>query len=1522
MSQDGPVIEAFMPFDVLQEKPNPEPFPTYEPNKTPEEGVFFESLIQEFTDSAKSLDRNMVLERLQTNGFLVRPCDANTPMSDIVPQKSPSLENDWNVIQQPEKDDGVLVDYPNEKGQKINEKIILEEEVDKTLEIEKEYEELSREKNVSMPKEQSYNDDKVHQELLFDDKTIFIVCNEKKEQKAPGKEPSETIPKDRVPEFVALAKIQDWRQKLCNDFEAPFMLDDIEWKSVDHFLIAARYRHQSIVNEFANYQKALQIHKNKKYNGKKIPQDEDFEQREKQELYHALYAKFTQHPELSRILHATKDAKLLYRLNKQTKKDFTELMWLRQTLREYVQHTLKPLAEEPLPTKERRKVEKQVYDLTNVDIGQYAVQLPKYEPDVLRISSHYMNNRLEFIKNVNAMFSKLSDMPSTGAFNLMEHQRLVLNYIHHDRPYHGVLVYHNLGTGKSCTSIAVAEGMKNEKQIVVMMPASLKSNYWAELQKCGDVMYKQNQHWQRVSVEGKPEMIPILAKALSMTTEEVRKKKGAWMVNVTQPPNFKNLAPTEQQEVQTQIMHMISQKYKNIHYNANNIGTKINELGRGKTNPFDHTVVVLDEAHNFISRIVGNLRKKRKASDSIYVQIYEQMLKAKDFRIVMLSGTPIINHPQEIGVMFNLLRGGIMTWSLKLKVRAAMDNEKMRKLLDQGKCATYDYIEYRSGTLTITKNPYGFVNVNSKPRAQKNTRRNDAPIRTNNTRKQMGGFGENGVKLDSRGNIDNDAFIAQVKRILKNNDITIENETSKLEKCLPDNEDEFQKTFIRETTNYSDLKDTSTDLLKVNTLRRRILGLTSYYRTTNDKVLPRIIKDKGNVFNEIRVPMSDYQFEAYAKIRKTELDKEKKQKTMRGIQRQVNNGELFGMTSTYRVFSRSCCNFAFPTPPGRPIPKNGKISENEDLDESVLEDDKEVESAEHVEEIDPDADYNKKIAEAMGFLRDNRATVFSQEKLKVYSPKMLEILKRLKNPNNKGLHMVYSTFRTLEGIGIFQEVLHAHGYQEFKIAKKGDRWELDYKPDGRACYALYTGKEDGEMKEIIRNVFNGDWNAPNVPDSIGMELRKIASNNLYGEIVQLFMITSSGAEGINLKNTRYVHIMEPYWHNVRLEQVMGRARRINSHIDLPEDERTVQAFLYLSVMTDKQMKDDNFKEIQVNDLSKLRENTPVTTDEFLYEISQMKQKVNNQFLRIMKETAMDCQVHVQNHRNEKLVCYAPVSGHRTFADYPQLEKILNEDQNEHLRERRHVDSVSPPMEPESEPESEPSTEDRESPNQELTEKSSNGDEKLKYNSPRFISTISEKAKKMYNPNIVFNFYSKSADKYPGLGSHEKPNDLKPLYDDLAAIKDWRKKLSNFWVAPFTLDGRRWNSVEHYYQGSKFRKENPEFYHKFSLDSGSEISEDPAKAKSAGGKTGKIGGKQFRPKTIQADKDFFNTNRINEEMYVSQFAKFTTVPEMRDLLEKTKDAKLVHLMIQRAKPTEHVFFENLVVIRDLIKKKEV
>ena len=88
-------------------------------------------------------------------------------------------------------------------------------------------------------------------------------------------------------------------------------------------------------------------------------------------------------------------------------------------------------------------------------------------------------------------------------------------------------------------------------------------------------------------------------------------------------------------------------------------------------------------------------------------------------------------------------------------------------------------------------------------------------------------------------------------------------------------------------------------------------------------------------------------------------------------------------------------------------------------------------------------------------------------------------------------------------------------------------------------FALYTGTETAEEKEIIRNVFNGAWNY--LPVSLAKELESISSNNLYGEIIKVLMITASGAEGISLKNVRYVHITEPYWHPVRMQQVIGRA---------------------------------------------------------------------------------------------------------------------------------------------------------------------------------------------------------------------------------------------------------------------------------------------------------------------------------------------------------------------------------------------
>lgn len=186
---------------------------------------------------------------------------------------------------------------------------------------------------------------------------------------------------------------------------------------------------------------------------------------------------------------------------------------------------------------------------------------------------------------------------------------------------------------------------------------------------------------------------------------------------------------------------------------------------------------------------------------------------------------------------------------------------------------------------------------------------------------------------------------------------------------------------------------------------------------------------------------------------------------------------------------------------------------------------------------------------------------------------------------------------------------------------------------------------------------------------------------------------------------------------------------------------------------------------------------------------------------------------------------------------------------------------------------------------------------------------------LFNPDIVFQFYSKSRDLEPGKGSGESiPDDKISEFTELSKIKNWRKMLSNFYESEFTLDDKRWLSVEHYYQGAKFKKENPEFYEKFSLDSDSDISKDPNLAKSAGGKSGKSKGKLIRPSNIQMDKDFFKNGRSSNEMKLAQREKYKQNEELKRMLLLTKDAKLTHF--SRGSPP--IVFTETMEIRDELK----
>jgi len=199
----------------------------------------------------------------------------------------------------------------------------------------------------------------------------------------------------------------------------------------------------------------------------------------------------------------------------------------------------------------------------------------------------------------------------------------------------------------------------------------------------------------------------------------------------------------------------------------------------------------------------------------------------------------------------------------------------------------------------------------------------------------------------------------------------------------------------------------------------------------------------------------------------------------------------------------------------------------------------------------------------------------------------------------------------------------------------------------------------------------------------------------------------------------------------------------------------------------------------------------------------------------------------------------------------------------------------------------------------------------------FAELNSAKLRGLYNENVVFMFYHNSNDKpLPGKGSGENIQDeMLREYKELATLPQWRKKLDNYWVEPFTLDNHKWSSVEHYYQGSKFKKNNPDFYLSFSLDSGTELSKIPEMAKAAGGKTGKYKGELLRPKQVEIDPDFYG-GRDSKELYAAQYAKFSQNDELKHILIATKNAKLT----QYKKGSPAVVSDNLMIIRDKLKRE--
>jgi len=410
---------------------------------------------------------------------------------------------------------------------------------------------------------------------------------------------------------------------------------------------------------------------------------------------------------------------------------------------------------------------------------------------------------------------------------------------------------------------------------------------------------------------------------------------------------------------------------------------------------------------------------------------------------------------------------------------------------------------------------------------------------------------------------------------------------------FPKSESQFNQLYV------------STDLYPVinpatkNNFQRRIMGLVSHYIGTTPEFYAKKITDY------VDIPMSEYQEYIYDHYEQIEEKIARKSRGRSG--------------GNYKSYTRQSCNFVFPimgqglSGETRPRPRDFKINESEvELFTKGKGDEKDKETYYKVSEylqkteefinsfdnflktkLDDDMNTEPRhtLVDDIRNFKELTGGKFEPEDYTNFingPTKKSSLLMALHNSSAKMTYMVlnimyspgpvivYSNYVVMEGLQIFKIYLKYFGFTSYINRDRGE--------DGFR-YMEYHGGVDPVDRRKISEIYN-------------------RTENKLGDVSKIMMISPAGAEGISFNNVRQVHLMEPYWHEVRMIQMIGRAIRQCSHKDLPMEDRIVTAFRYKSVRGSGADK--------------------WTTDQYIEDTARSKDGLIQSFLDAMKEVAVDC----------------------------------------------------------------------------------------------------------------------------------------------------------------------------------------------------------------------------------------------------------------------------------------------------------
>jgi len=485
------------------------------------------------------------------------------------------------------------------------------------------------------------------------------------------------------------------------------------------------------------------------------------------------------------------------------------------------------------------------------------------------------------------------------------YQRFIKEYMRTSSPYRGMVVYHGLGSGKTCSAILAAEALygQSNKRLIVMTPKSLRANFMNDIIfACGFRHFSPTNFWTALPLtkEGAPlivnEMYARSVLSLSRDYLEALKARPRppmlWIPDFSKSPsesNFKTLEPSQQDDIMAQINEMITNRVDFISYNGIT-GKKLKNIACNDPTYFDNAVIVIDEIHNMIRLMNGSIvpylrvrdgvRKHRKVKvEKVEVGRWEPLLcadpkknykrgyllyrllcGAKNSKIIGLSGTPLINYPEELGILANVLAGYIDCADLVLSSADPVKADAFRALAEKDPRIDFIRIDkgdtYHKISLSVFQEGYKKVLGPPLPEGE----------RAGDVRERSFAGVEQSDDPDAQADIR--AVVARLRSDAMAIGLATADPTFAAMERLPIDNESFTIRFIAPTVDGIGINEENAFVLK-----KRLAGLISYYRGAGDNFYPAVTRDET-----IRCELSDHAALMYYDTRELEIEAEEKKR--------------------------------------------------------------------------------------------------------------------------------------------------------------------------------------------------------------------------------------------------------------------------------------------------------------------------------------------------------------------------------------------------------------------------------------------------------------------------------------------------------------------------------------------------------------------------------------------------------------------------------------------------------------------